>query len=729
MRSLRWSICTICPFLGIVTFFCSKHAEMLSQESDRQLYKDRVVLSSSIIIDPIVKQITNPSSLTVSLDFVNEISIPHFNALSDEIISRTLISNIVFIQKSKSQLSNQTEKELSDMYNTTIEIRPIGPIPFDDYIWVATHTYPFNPFIIGLELSSEHIRRDVITNMVDTHVPQVSGTIPLADTGNDGFLAIQPVIDGGEVVGGIVVVLRYDLLFEDSFSDLKSTYGEIGECIYIHLTLVFGDSSCSDAFEKQYIQLSYSKESPSIQIDVTFEDYEFEEYTSLFIITFFAGLSLIGLIGYVILYADMATEKATMQSEFKSRFISEFSHEIRTPMNGIIGMIELLVENMGGSTSMGYIQTIRSCGFTLLSIINDVLDYSTIESGKMNIIKRDCNFADEIKNTINNTWVTMKSTDTSNKNIELTLSIEDNIPERVCCDIRRIAQVLMNVVTNSLKFTQHGSINISIWSENMSENRCDILFKVIDTGIGIGPEFIKKLFSSFTRLHVNGEMSGTGLGLAISKKLCVLMDGDIWCSSSIGVGTEVSFKVKVGTYSPVVYSQPVKIQYNNTFSPLLRPKNVKCISPEDEISRRRINTSCIPEFLVVDDIKLNRKVLSRLLENMGAHVDTCNDGQEAIDTCKKKKYSVIFMDMVMPNVDGLVATRSIRTEGMNKNSSIVFVTADVSSESYYKCIESGGTDHMTKPVTKTVLRDRIDKYITPSELEFITQTLHMDGVV
>ena len=722
MRSLRWSVLTMLPLLTIMTFFLSKRLDKFSQRSDDELYTDRLVSSAERVIDPIVSQLFSPSSMVVSLSFIENLNVPHFNAIAEEVVSRTLINNIVYIEKIHVELLNETSVLLSDRYNSTIEIKPIGTIPFDDYAWVATFSYPFNPFVIGLELSSEPVRNGVLERMVDTGLPQVSGSIPFADTGEYGFISIQPVLTGDQISGGIASVLRYDLLFEDAFVNLHDAYGDIGECIYIDQELVYGEIHCPVEYDHSTDNIHVSRNSPSVGVHVTFLEYTTYEYTTLFLVTFFSVLSLLILLSYVILYADITTEKAAVHSAFKSRFISEFSHEIRTPMNGIIGMIDLLRDGIGGSISLGYIETIRSCGFTLLSIVNDVLDYSTIESGTMKIIKHECHPVDEIKSMVKDVWLTMTSNESKLKDIKLSLSTKGDVPDTMSCDIRRIKQVLVNVITNAFKFTPSGTIDVSIRSCNVTPDTCDIQFTVEDTGIGMEPQFVKKMFSSFTRLHVNGDGGGTGLGLAICKNLCELMHGDIWCTSTLGKGTSVSFKMKVDLCHPVSYSTPLEVVYEQEMNPrLLNSPNSML---QRSFSMDRILSSSIPTILVVDDIEINRKVLSKILKKMGSHVETCIGGQEAIDLCKIKKYSMIYMDMVMPEVNGLDATISIRKDGLNTHVPIVFVTADVSSESYHKCIGSGGTDYMTKPVTHRVLMEKMRKHLTPAEIECTRRSVY-----
>lgn len=719
MNIFRWCILLTLVSCSISSYFISSVVDRYIQRSSKNIYDTRASNSASNIINSIYN-LETLSSITVSLEAVDKISVPFFNAVCAEYFIRdTSISRSVYIERIPIHLQDEVEKYLTDTYNETVSISPIGPslIPGED-LWVVFNIFPFVYPIVGLELFSDPIRRDLIERLLISETPQTTYNIPLVDTGESGLISMQPVSKGGVISGATVSVFRYEIFFTRLFAEFSERYPEPTECVYIKDDLVYSTGICpvSPILDDSFIHVV------SLDAHVSVSKYRYS-MTSVFPVTMSCLLLIIVVVLGILLQFEKRREKAISQSEFKSRFLSDISHEIRTPMNGIIGSYELLVDKITGIESLAHLETIRTCGFSLLELINDVLDISSIESGNMIIRLSDVNFIECIQDCIRKCWITYKKTNGINNNsVELNLIIGGNFPLSIICDERRITQVINNLVKNALAFTSQGSVLVHIDVSNLTEDRCSISISVADTGVGMDPSHIKHVMTPFTRGHDHLDAGGSGLGLSISNGLCLLMGGNLECRSELGNGSKFFFKLDVR----VRVSSPNTDSIFNTYNQEYMGENPIQMNPMD--SMVRILESIIPTVLVVDDIKVNRLVLSKILSNMGIIVDTCVDGQEAIDMCKNKKYSLIFMDMVMPKVNGIDATISIRKSGLNQDVCIVFVSADISSSSYDKCIDSGGTDHITKPVTKTVLMGKLCKYLLPQEVECVRRSLEIEEV-
>jgi len=705
-------IFTVC---SISSYFVAVKVDKYSQKTSSDLYNSRAITTANEIID-IISSLNTVSSITVALEASGNISVPFFNAVCEEFFKRDVaIRRIVYVVRLPLYKREDLEKSLSDAYNSSISIRPIGPslLPDED-LWVASHSYPFFLPIIGLELYSDSIRRDMIIRMLDTGQSQVSFNIQLFDTGELGVLGVQPVYMQDEIIGGTVSVFRYDSFFTIVFEELRSTYPFSSECVYIEKELVYSFGECGDN-EHSHITVS------SGNIHVELSKYQIKQ-THIFTTTLALCMFTIIVTLSVFIFIDNERRKALSHANFKSKFLSDISHEIRTPMNGIIGSSDLLKDLLSGNEPLSYLETIRTCGFSLLELINDVLDISSIESGSMIMRCSDVNIADIIKSSVRKSWVVFKKTYGENNNdVELNLIFDKHFPCMIFCDEVRITQIINNLVKNALTFTPTGSILVHVYTTNVTIEKCILNISVTDTGIGMDKKSIKHLLSPFTRGNGGNQLSGgSGLGLSISRGLCLMMGGDLVCRSELGNGSKFSFGFPVGIRTPGVISEKSVTTYNHDslpFVPIHQESN-------SIASMDRILESIVPTVLVVDDISVNRRILTKILTNMGIVVDTCVDGQEAIDLCKTKKYSLIFMDMVMPIVNGIDATISIRKSGLNKDVCIVFVTADVSSCSYEKCMNSGGTDHMTKPVSKIVLIDKLCKYLLPPEIESLRRRIY-----
>lgn len=388
--------------------------------------------------------------------------------------------------------------------------------------------------------------------------------------------------------------------------------------------------------------------------------------------------------------------QAEASNEAKSIFLANMSHEIRTPMNAICGMTDMLLDENLSEQGREYAATIKTSGEGLLSIINDILDFSKIESGKMPIIPEEYYFSSMIHDVMSMMELRVKG-----KPVEVIANVSDSVPRKLYGDIGRVKQIIINIMGNATKFTHEGSIALTVsWKQEESDTG-RLIVSVSDTGIGIREEDMDKLFRSFEQADMkkNRGIEGTGLGLSISKLLVENMGGSITAASEYGKGSTFTFDVvqKVVDATPCEYSKNKKVVEVKQFV-------IDFKAPEANV-------------LVVDDNKVNLRVATGLLRKFGIVPDLVDNGQDSVDMIRKRAhYDLVFMDHMMPEVDGIEATKMIRAIGTPYTDKlpIIALSANAVKGMEDEFLVGGMDDFLPKPIDLEMLAAILKKWL-PSE--------------
>jgi PAS domain S-box-containing protein len=385
-----------------------------------------------------------------------------------------------------------------------------------------------------------------------------------------------------------------------------------------------------------------------------------------------------------------AKEAAELATKAKSEFLANMSHEIRTPMNGVLGMAQLLANTRLTEEQRDIVQTIVDSGDALLVIINDILDFSRIESGRLQLEERLFNFNDIFKSICN-----LFSEQIASKNIKLEYFIAEDIPRYLLGDDSRLRQILLNLIGNGIKFSSHGGVYISVAKiREIEAQKVELMIAIKDTGIGIKGDRLKQLFQPFTQADasISRKYGGTGLGLVISKSLVNLMGGTIWVES---MGT-------IGGNPPNNWLLDNSNNQGSTFyfTLILETASEEKINQQKNSQLPKIETQTNKselKILLAEDNKVNQKVALLTLKKLGYSADIANNGLEVLEKLETQYYDLILMDMQMPEMDGITATKMIR-KSTKPQPYVIALTANALEEDRQICLEAGMNDYIRKPI-------------------------------
>ena len=397
---------------------------------------------------------------------------------------------------------------------------------------------------------------------------------------------------------------------------------------------------------------------------------------------------------------EQARDSAQASVRSKSAFMANMSHEIRTPMNGILGMASLLGKTDMTEQQIRYFKTMEDSAQSLLLVIDDLLDFSELESGKMTLVEEPYSLGDMLT-SVHTFFAEMAK----EKNVELTVTIAPEIPDKVLGDARRVRQVMLNLVGNGLKFTEQGSVAVSVTERSEGGTRL-LRFSITDTGIGIAEAKHGQLFSEFFQADFSStrRAGGTGLGLAISKRLVNLMGGTIDFHSRIDEGSTFWFEV------PVV--ETVANPFNRSLGSLTSVRSIESQTTKEALF------PADTYVLVAEDSEVNQLIIKEMLGLCGLHPDIVSNGREALAAFSQKAYALVLMDIQMPVMDGVEATNrimSLQQDGVNEHCAIVGLSAHATRGDRSKYLSMGMVEYLTKPIVIEELERILKEFLIPAQ--------------
>lgn len=489
--------------------------------------------------------------------------------------------------------------------------------------------------------------------------------------------------------------LKYAVLVEDQYR--KVTFTNESFCKLFHIPVASKDlvgADCKESAEQakdllldpegfvQAINAAILNQKIIFGAEIQFKNGQFFERDY---VPTFSGKKCVG---HLWIYRDVTEKKrfedelkkakdsAEASTQAKSAFLANMSHEIRTPMNGIIGMCNLLLGSYHDQEQAEKLKTIQNCGNTLLDIINDILDYSKLEAGKIKLEKEPFSLSSALTDVVD-----LLKSKAEEKNIQIISQFASDVPPWIRGDVTRLKQIFINLISNAIKFTEKGQIEIRAKKRNADGGKVLLEFSVKDSGIGIPKEVQNRLFKSFSQTDVSTtrKYGGSGLGLSICKSLCLMMGGDIWVESGASNGSTFIF-----TVASEVTQAVIEDKQSNPFSQL-----------DPEMGKKHPL-----RIMIVEDNRTNQLVVTGILGKLGYAADVAANGKEALENLWRQSYNLIFMDCHMPEMDGFEATKQIRDKFKNRHRPrIIALTASTMKEDIDRCLVSGMDDFIAKPIS------------------------------
>ena len=389
---------------------------------------------------------------------------------------------------------------------------------------------------------------------------------------------------------------------------------------------------------------------------------------------------------------------ADTANKAKSDFLADMSHEIRTPINAVLGMNEMILQESKDEEIIDYASNIKSAGNTLLSIINTILDFSKIEDGRMRLVPVEFDVTELLNGLVNSISEQAKA-----KKLDFEVEVDESIPSKLFGDDVRISQIIMNLLTNAVKYTEEGTVTLRMLDRSSEAGKARLLVEVEDTGIGIKEEDLDKLAVSFERIEErrNRHIEGTGLGISIVTKLLAMMDSELKVESVYGEGSKFSFELNL----QISEAEPIG-KYDE--------KNRVVSTDKEDAKRLRAPKANI---LVTDDNKMNLKVVANLLKLFGILPTRCSSGKETVELLRNNSFDLIFLDHMMPEMDGVETLKVLKEENLLDGAPVIALTANAVVGAKEQYLEAGFDDYISKPISTAALEQILRTYLPESVIE------------